>query len=172
MLTAPEVEFLRESNNIEKEWDDKSLQDAILAWQWLKPKKKLTKTLILDIHQILMDTRDTLQQQDKGAFRNGPVWIGGREGKPWFVVPELIEQWLVVVNDRIVTFSQEKDWTLEEKVANIQDDHVQYERIHPFFDGNGRTGRIFYNWERIRCGLPIHIIKEERKYEYYKWFQV
>jgi Fic family protein len=49
--------------------------------------------------------------------------------------------------------------------------HVQYEKIHPFVDGNGRTGRIFMNWWRINNGLPILVIHEgKEQWEYYKWF--
>ncbi len=51
--------------------------------------------------------------------------------------------------------------------------HVMYERIHPFLDGNGRTGRIFMNWTRVkRCKLPVLVIKEEERQEYYKWFAI
>ena len=48
--------------------------------------------------------------------------------------------------------------------------HIAYERIHPFIDGNGRTGRMFMNWQRLKAGLPILVIKEKEKQEYYKWF--
>ena len=42
--------------------------------------------------------------------------------------------------------------------------------VHPFIDGNGRTGRIFMNWWRVKNGLPILVIKETARQEYYKWF--
>lgn len=47
-----------------------------------------------------------------------------------------------------------------EKLADM---HIQYERIHPFADGNGRTGRLLLNYELLRQGYaPIVIPKEER----------
>lgn len=47
-----------------------------------------------------------------------------------------------------------------EKLAEM---HIQYERIHPFTDGNGRTGRLLLNYELLRNGYaPIVIPKEER----------
>ena len=50
--------------------------------------------------------------------------------------------------------------------------HVKYEKIHPFVDGNGRTGRIFMNWWRIKNNLPILVIHEgKEQMDYYKWFK-
>lgn len=47
----------------------------------------------------------------------------------------------------------------------LADMHIQYERIHPFADGNGRTGRLLLNYELLRQGYaPIVIPKEERTY--------
>ena len=41
------------------------------------------------------------------------------------------------------------------------------EKIHPFSDGNGRTGRLIMNFELIKVGYPICIIKNEDRLEYY-----
>lgn len=166
-ITAPEIEFLRESNNIEEEWDDKSLEDAIIAWLWLKPKKKLTRALILEVHQILMDTRTTIKDEFKGRFRNDVVYIGGKPAKPHYAIENLLDQWIKNANQGADRYES----IPEEKVHAAREAHIQYEAIHPFFDGNGRTGRIFYNWQRIKCGLPIHIIEAKTKHEkYYTWF--
>ena len=49
--------------------------------------------------------------------------------------------------------------------------HIMFEHIHPFEDGNGRTGRILMNIQRLKIGLPILIIYEKHKFKYYDWFK-
>lgn len=163
MISQEELDFLRESNNIEDEWDDKSLQDAVLAWQYCKKYKKLTRKVILDVHGLLMQSRTTLAKKDKGTFRDGPVWIGGHEAPPFYTIENRLADWLTLVNDHSIP-------THKNEIL-AKDLHVKYEGIHPFFDGNGRTGRIFYEWYRLKISLPIHVIEEKTKYErYYTWF--
>jgi Fic family protein len=161
------IDFLRESNNIENEWDDLSLQQAIYAWDTIVGEEEITPGIILKVHKILM--LHHLRGDQKGYFRREPVYVGGREGKPWFVIPELVENWCARVNSFIKEKANSEDVVYLEKI--VQEDHVDYEKIHPFIDGNGRTGRIFMNWERAKLGLPINIIKNDEKQEYYKWFR-
>ncbi len=55
-----------------------------------------------------------------------------------------------------------------EKIANF---HIQFEHIHPFEDGNGRTGRVLINHQLLMHGeIPI-VIPEERRIEYFDYLQ-
>lgn len=151
------IDFLRESNNIEDEWDDDSLAQAIFAWDFIIGEDKLNVSNILKTHKILMNHHN-IRPDERGYFRQRPVFIGGHEAKPHYAIRALIEHWLEIANQ-------------PRNEEEIKQDHIDYEAIHPFIDGNGRTGRIFMNWQRIKNGLPVLVIKEKEKFDYYKWFE-
>ena len=56
--------------------------------------------------------------------------------------------------------------TDKEKLEGILDTHIQFERIHPFSDGNGRTGRMLMNYSLLQEGFPPLIIEKETKATY------
>jgi Fic family protein len=161
-------EFLRESNAIEGVYDDDSLVQALEAWKFLIEQKKLTVGVILKTHKILMLNQNLLPS-DKGYFRNVMVYIGGKPALNALHIRERMEHLVDNIEDAITNGRKETElW----KEYICQDHHVQYEKIHPFIDGNGRTGRMFMNWERLQLGLPLLIIHVgEEQMEYYKWFQ-
>jgi len=152
-----ELDFLNESNKIESVYDAESLCEAAEAWIFLKNQNKLALSIIKEIHQRLMKSH--LDGKELGKFRAIPVYIGGREAPNIYTIRPDLEKWLLDVNQRNKTEQQIKEY------------HVEYERIHPFIDGNGRTGRMFMNWERLRAGMKIDVITEEYKHEYYEWFR-
>lgn len=159
-------EFLQESNNIEDIWDEDSLQQALYAWEYIIDQSTLTIDNILKTHKILM-LHQTLQPDEKGYLRKVQVWIAGHEAKPWYTIPELIKHWIVNAND-LVRNGLGENKKLLKRLA--QEHHVGFESIHPFIDGNGRIGRILWQWQRVKTGLPVLVIKEKEKAKYYKWF--
>lgn len=151
------VEFLCESNAIEGVYDEDSLDQALYAWKYLSGEKKLDYGVLLKTHKVLM-LHQKLYPNEKGYFRQIQVYIGGNEALHFSQIRVALYGWLKLVNDELCL----RDW---------QSLHVMYEGIHPFVDGNGRTGRMFMNWQRQRFGLPILVIKEVEKQDYYKWFE-
>jgi Fic family protein len=154
-MTETEIEFLRESNAIEGVFDDDSLQQAKYAWEYLLEQKEINTGVVLKLHKILM-LHQKLQPDQKGYFRRVQVWVGGREGLDWHFLHENMDVWCL---DASI-------WPNNWKVH-----HVRYEFIHPFVDGNGRTGRMLMNWERLKARLPIKVIKAKNRQTYYKWFK-
>ena len=147
------IEFLEQSNFIEGVID--GLDQAVYAWKYIIKEKKLSPSNIKKTHKILM-LHQPLMPDQKGYFRKCQVWVGGKETIPYFKIPEQMKIWCNNVH-----FCP-KHWRLH---------HVDFERIHPFVDGNGRVGRILMNWQRLKKGLDILIIKEEEKQKYYSWFR-
>jgi len=157
-------DFLRESNAIEDVWDEDSLLQARYAWDFLIKQKQLTTGNILKTHKILM-LHQKLQPDEKGYLRKVNVMVGGEIKAKWYVVPELVNHWLSKSQQFFTEKLNEK-----EKELLIKQMHIEFENIHPFVDGNGRIGRILLNWQRVKFGLFILVIKEKEKQEYYKWF--
>jgi len=154
-LTFKEIEFLRESNGIEGVYDANSLEHAIKAWKYLKTKKKLTPFVVKAVHKLLMKNQPIFEDE-KGKYRKVGVTIAGRLGLEWSKIEEKMKTWC----DNVAL--SQKHWQIH---------HIEYEKIHPFIDGNGRTGRMFMNWERLKEEKKILVIKAEDRQEYYKWFR-
>lgn len=150
-------QMLRESNAIESVYDDKSLLEAIDAWDLLARQKKLTEDVVLEVHAILM-RRHLRKQKERGHYRTIPVYVGRTTMTDPELIPDQMKAWLQGMN------------TIRDK-SFFKRLHVEYEAIHPFVDGNGRTGRMFMNWHRLQCRMPILVIKESERWDYYKWFK-
>jgi Fic family protein len=154
-------EFLRESNAIEGVYDTHSLKVAQSAWGYLFSQGELNDMVVKKTHYKLMTGH--LPRNERGYYRLQPVWIGGKEAPDFGLIPNAMLEWF-----KNATTSVEVPGV---KGIHIKLDHIQFERIHPFIDGNGRMGRILLNWQRVKAGLPILVIKESEKAKYYKWFK-
>lgn len=72
-----------------------------------------------------------------------------------------MQQWVDNLNDQLESVSKDRDI-----LRVIMDFHIQFERIHPFSDGNGRTGRMLMNYALIQHDLPPLIIQVKDKAAY------
>lgn len=152
ILTDDEIEFMIHSNYIEGE--DGDIECHARAWQFLKLQKHLTHQKICKAHKLLMI--DKPYPPPRGYYRSVPqvnVAIGGRTAPAWSMIDGLMENWL-----------------LDFRGLGWKDAHIRFEHIHPFIDGNGRIGRLLMNWQRLQDKLPILVILEEERFDYYKWF--
>lgn len=159
--TLDELQFLLESNAIEDEHDALSLYRAYEAWEFLKKRKTLEQWVILHAHKLLAP--NGLEPDEIGVYRKQPVYIGGREGIHHSAIGQQLGEWLTHMNK-----PADPDTEIAEFFAKHY--HIEYEKIHPFLDGNGRTGRMFYNWYRLKNGMGLDIINAAERQAYYKWF--
>ena len=93
-----------------------------------------------------------------GTFKTLPNEIIGANFKT--SPPHLVEEHLSKLIENF--YSSNED--IIKKVAIF---HADFEKIHPFPDGNGRTGRLLMNLELMKEGFPITIIKKEDREDYY-----
>ena len=124
-----------------------------------KQEIPFSESVIKNIHAlVLMD-----KPEDRGVFRRIPVRIMGaytEPVQPYLIEPKLTE--LLAVND-------ERKLTMNpiERIARF---HLEFEGIHPFIDGNGRTGRLIMNLDLIREGYPPINVKFTDRRKYYDAF--
>jgi Fic family protein len=90
-----------------------------------------------------------------GSFREHEInpFPGGMTPPSWPDVPTAISGWLQLVNTEL---TRERDaLEIPEALSRV---HSSFEQIHPFLDGNGRTGRLVLNLLLVRLGYPPAII--------------
>jgi Fic family protein len=100
---------------------------------------------------------------NKGVYRGVPVMIVGAAHTPPqpYLVPVQMEALLADYA------GMRRDRHILEAIAEF---HLRFEGIHPFIDGNGRTGRLIMNLELIKAGLlPVDIKFTDRR-KYYDCF--
>lgn len=148
------LDFLRESNYIENERSEEAMEDASYAWQRLMREDDFHMSNLVRLHYDLMHQ---LNPRIAGRIRMCQVRVGDYVCPNPSALSILIPIW----------FDKHSKAETEEDIKKA---HIAFEVIHPFEDGNGRAGRIIMNWQRVKAGLPILIIKESEVQEYYKWF--
>lgn len=115
----------------------------------------LSLRFIRELHQKLMKKARSTHFSDPGEFRKSQNWIGGTKPDNAKFVPPPAYEIQNALND-LEKFIHSDDAILTMiKVALL---HAQFEIIHPFLDGNGRTGRMlitFYLWQEKVLEKPV-----------------
>lgn len=120
----------------------------------------LSKELILLIHQMLIGGID---DNIAGRFRSSGEYV--RVGTHVAPAPENVER---LIENILIDYSSDHISYFIDRIAKF---HLEFERIHPFCDGNGRIGRVVTNFQLLRLGFPRIIIRDKEKADYYAAFQ-
>lgn len=108
-------------------------------------KKAIRQEDILSLHRILAGA--VMDQGEAGKYRSIAVRVGSYRPPPADAVSGLMFELLEWWNAKSVTLSP----VLSSAIL-----HYRFEAIHPFADGNGRTGRALALWELYRRGFDTH----------------
>jgi Fic family protein len=133
-------------------------RDAFLHVQSLVEEKvSLSEKVIKDIHSLVLMDRP----EDRGIYRRIPIRIMGAYHEPPqpYLVPVQMEQ---------LIFEQKE--MKRHSIENAALFHLDFEGIHPFIDGNGRTGRLLLNLMLMQQGYPPVNIKFTDRQRYYACF--
>lgn len=123
----------------------------------VKNNEPISERIVKQIHYlVLADKKD-----DRGVYRRVPVQIMGAQHEP--VQPYLIEP-------KMEQLLQNFNESTEHIVTKLARFHIEFEGIHPFIDGNGRTGRLLVNLELMKAGYPPIDIKFTDRLSYYNAF--
>ncbi len=92
-------------------------------------------------------------REGPGSFREHDIepFPGGMRPPEWTEVPMLVSDWITDAQ----ALRKADESTIAEALARL---HARFEQIHPFLDGNGRTGRLILNLLLVRLGYPPAII--------------
>ena len=135
-------------------------KDAFLYVQDIVSNKMpLTEFVIKNIHSLVLMNKP----EDKGVYRRVPVRIMGaftEPVQPYMIEPKITE--LLAENEK-----RKATMNIIERVARF---HLEFESIHPFIDGNGRTGRLLMNFEFMQNGYPPINVKFTDRKRYYEAF--
>ena len=119
----------------------------------------LTEEIIKELHFILKrDTKDsTLDWFAVGDYKKRPNVVGGRETTKPKDVPAQMKALLDAYNAK-------REVTINDIIVF----HAEFERIHPFQDGNGRVGRLIVLKECLRFNIVPFLIEDSKKAFYYR----
>jgi Fic family protein len=110
--------------------------------------------LIIELHGLVKP-----YHPQRGGWRREQVYIRGAYHVPpsGVEVPRYMEQWIAYVN---------KQSGGSDPIERAAQAHAGFEAVHPFLDGNGRTGRLLMNWMLLKAGYPPAVIVVEERGRY------
>lgn len=112
----------------------------------------MREEFIIELHDMVKP-----YHSQRGEWRKQQVYIRGAQHVPPSAreVPRYMSEWVRYVN------KEQGDPVERAAIA-----HAGFEAVHPFLDGNGRTGRLLLNWMLLRAGYPPAIILVEERARY------
>lgn len=156
LQTYDMTEHIRQSNLIEDIEDHSEDIQSIIAWRFLREKNRLDLDVLLELHNLI--TKNQLPAEDSGRFRRTGVQVGGYICPEPYLAQQLVHNWI---------YAMQTFWPSLDPI----DMHIRFEKIHPFVDGNGRTGRMLMWWHEMKQDEKPTIFTVEERQKYYDLFK-
>jgi Fic family protein len=167
-LTLAEVRLLEEGKELSTptERAKKEILNYFAGLRYIEKRanrKTISHDDILELHSII--STGVMDQGEAGRYRTIQVMVGSHRPPPASQVSGLMRELLEWWNEKSSSWSP---------VLTSGIIHYRFEAIHPFGDGNGRTGRMLALWELYRRGFDTHHIFSvdeifwEKRQLYYK----
>lgn len=166
-LTHDQTRYIFETNTIGISDEAVNVDDVIETANHFRcidkiidsASRQITENLIKELHLILKTgTADSRKDWFAvGEYKKFPNEVGNRETTP----PENVADEIVKL---LECYNSKPQKTLEDIIAF----HVEFERIHPFQDGNGRVGRLLLFKECLKYNIVPFIIDDDLKLFYYR----
>lgn len=166
-LTHDQTRFIFETNTIGIENEVVNVDDIIETTNHFRcidmiidhVKTELNEKFIKELHFILKSgTSDSKKDWFAvGDYKKFPNEVGNMKTP----LPEEVDHLMKAL---LKEYNSKKEKTFED----ILDFHVQFERIHPFQDGNGRIGRLIMFKECLKYNIVPFIIEDNLKMFYYR----
>lgn len=152
------ADHIRQSNLIENIDDPEEDRRSLAAWGWLIQQPKITQAVLLELHKRI--TANQLLKEDAGFYRRVDVRVGAHYPPSPIIATAMIHNWLL-------------DLTHHWKALDPKEMHIAFEQIHPFVDGNGRTGRMLMWWHERKLGREPTLLRSNKadRSNYYSWFK-
>ena len=120
----------------------------------IKVNEPLSIRLIREFHALVLN--DDIENRGKFKQSNNEILGTNFETVPYYLVEEKLMELIDKYNN-----------SRDDIIAKVSCFHADFEKIHPFINGNGRTGRLLLNLELMKNGYPITVIRNEDRDEYY-----
>ncbi|MBR4689455.1 MAG: Fic family protein [Bacteroidales bacterium] len=169
-LTKEQTRYIFETNTLGVTAENTRIDDILetvnhfrcIDYIIVHATEKITEPHVKQLHSILKNNTSDSQKSwfAVGDYKRLANEVGGEETVQPHDVHKRMKTLLAEYNaNKHVTFD------------DILDFHVQFERIHPFQDGNGRVGRLLIFWQCLQSGIVPFIITEELRMFYYRGLQ-
>lgn len=140
------------------------------GFQWIQRQGGLGLRLITEVQAIVEESDAGLRRLPGTMLRNDQT------GEVVFVPPQDHAE-IIALMHNLERFLNEEGFVQADPLVKMAVAHHQFESIHPFYDGNGRTGRIINVLYLVRCGLldlPVLYLSRyiiRNKADYYRLLQ-